>query len=263
MDRAALDDAYANAAYIPGADDYPASWQARARAFRAETRCQLDLAYARDAALDLFLPPGAARGLVVFVHGGYWHRFGKSDWSHLAAGALARGHAVAIPGYPLAPRVRIATITRRIAQAVDFAAACVPGPIRLTGHSAGGHLVARMLMADAAPASADRIAACVPISPVADLRPLVGQTMNADLRLDAAEARAESPALGQPRTDACVAVHVGADERPAFLWQARVLATAWNVPLYEAEGRHHFDVIEQLTDPVSPILGDLLGAPGS
>ena len=78
---------------------------------------------------------------MVFVHGGYWRAFDRGLWSHLAAGPLARGWAVAMPGYVLAPEARIAAITAMIADAVAAAAAEVDGPMRLAGHSAGGHLV--------------------------------------------------------------------------------------------------------------------------
>ena len=99
-----LDDAYANGAYIAGADAYPPRWAAQAAAFRqqlgAEGRAQLDIAYGPSArqVFDMFLPQQAApQGLFVFVHGGYWLRFDKSFWSHLAHGMLARGWAVAMP----------------------------------------------------------------------------------------------------------------------------------------------------------------------
>ncbi|WGH79874.1 alpha/beta hydrolase [Jannaschia ovalis] len=260
MDRAALDDAYANAAYIADDEGYPPRWQAAAAAFRARARGELDIPYADTpgAGFDLFMPDDAPRGLIVFVHGGYWHKFGKSDWSHLAAGGLAAGHAVAVVGYPLAPRVRLAEITRHVAAAIDAAADRVAGPIRLTGHSAGGHLVARAVMPDAAPACIDRVATCVPISPLADLRPFVAQSMNDELRLDAAEAAAESPLLARPYPGPSVAIHVGAEERPAFLWQAQRLGAAWEAPVRVAPGRHHFDVIDALTEPGSPIMTDLL-----
>ena len=260
MDRTALDDAYANAEYIPDAAGFPARWQAAAAAFRDSARCDLDIAYteAPGAAFDLFHPVGPPRGLTCFVHGGYWRRFDKSDWSHLAAGALETGQAVAMIGYPLAPAVRIAQITALVAQAIDAAAARIGGPVRLTGHSAGGHLVARAVMPGAAPACARRIASCVPISPVADLRPLVPQTLNADWRLDPREAAAESPALGRPMAGPRIAVHVGADERPSFLWQARQLAEGWDVPLPVISGQHHFDVIDALSDPGSALMRDIL-----
>ncbi|PWJ19107.1 alpha/beta hydrolase [Jannaschia seohaensis] len=257
MNRAALDDAYQVRAYIPGGDDYPARWAKAAAAFRAAH--PPETIPVGPAAVDLFRPEGEAAGLMVFVHGGYWHLFGREDWSHFAEGGLAQGYAVAMVGYPLAPGVRIAEITAHVARAIDAVAALVEGPIHLTGHSAGGHLAARMVMADAAPSCLDRIVACVPISPVTDLRPLVALSMNAELRLDTAEAVAESPCLGAPLPGRRIAVHVGEAERPSFHWQAKALATAWDVPLRIAAGRHHFDVIDALRDPGSALMADILG----
>ena len=52
-------------------------------------------------------------------------RFDRDLWSHLAAGPVARGWIVAMPGYPLAPEARIAEITRSIAEAVTQLAAAM------------------------------------------------------------------------------------------------------------------------------------------
>lgn len=259
------DEAFANAKHIPGGADYPARWAAAAERLRAALgdRARLGLRYGPAAAewFDLFLPEGAAEGLVIFVHGGYWLRFGPRDFSHLAAGALARRWVVAMPAYTLAPAARIAGMTRQIAAALAVAAAEVPGPVVVTGHSAGGHLAARMACADVAlPAPlGGRLARVVPISPVADLRPLRETGMNADLRLDAAEALAESPVLLPRRPGPTVHVWVGGAERPAFLDQARRLGNAWACPVTVAAGRHHFDVIEGLVQPESALLQALIG----
>ncbi len=255
------DDAYANAAHIPGGERYAPMWEVAAAGFRAHAAGRPGLPYGAAARerFDLFLPEGAPRGLVVFVHGGFWRAFGRETWSHLAAGPVGRGWAVAMPSYTLAPDARIAAITRQVARAVEAACAEVPGPVRLTGHSAGGHLVARMLQADVPLAVADRLAGCVPISPLADLAPLIDTTMNADLRLDADEAAAESPARAQRARQVPVTVWVGGDERPAFLDQARWLAEAWNVPLHVEPGRHHFDVIAPLAEPDSALTAAVLG----
>ena len=259
-----LDDAYANAAYIPNGAAYPAQWASDAAALRRELaltgRIRPGLMYGHGTrqALDLLLPEGPSKGLVVFVHGGYWLRFDRSDWSHLARGALANGWSVAIPSYDLCPRVRIADITRQIAQAITVTAREVPGPIRLAGHSAGGHLVARMTAPGVLPGDvAQRLAHVMPISPVADLRPLMRTSMNADLQIEHDEAQAESPVLhAAPLVP--VTVWVGADERPAFLEQAQALATAWGCAHHVAAGKHHFDVIEPLTDPDSDMVARLL-----
>src|SRR5690606_22155812 len=141
--------------------------------------------------------------------------------------------------------------------------ALVPGPVAVTGHSAGGHLAARMLCEDVALPARGRITACVPVSPLADLRPLVGTSMNADLRLDPVSAAAESPLPCRPRPGIPVTVWVGGAERPAFRDQARALAAAWpGARLHVEPGRHHFDVIGAYEDPGSPLIAALTAPRG-
>ncbi|MFN3281436.1 MAG: alpha/beta hydrolase [Tabrizicola sp.] len=249
---------YANGAFIPSAADYPRRWTESAAAFRKAMgrRAELDLAYgsAPRERLDLFLPESRPKGVLIFVHGGYWHLFSKSYWSHLAAGPLARGYAVAMPGYTLAPAARIGEITAEIARAVWFVGTRVPGPVVVTGHSAGGHLAARMGCADI-PVPVARV---VPISPLTELGPLLATGMNATLKLDETEVAAESPARQRLRDGVSAHVWVGGNERPVFLWQARVLAEEWGCPWTVDPGRHHFDVIEALRDPDSPLCAVLM-----
>ncbi|MGX9352698.1 alpha/beta hydrolase [Shimia sp. W99] len=251
-----LDDDYANAAYIANADAFPSMWEKKAKAFRAETDAREALPYGAGTRhkFDLVLPSGVPVGLFVFVHGGYWLRFDRSYWTHLARGAVDRGWAVAMPSYSLAPQARISEITRQVARAIDVAAGEVDGPIVLAGHSAGGHLVARMACPGVLPdAAADRLQQIVPISPVADLRPLMQTSMNSELKLDDAECLAESPSLLKPRTGVPVTVWVGARERPAFLDQARWLSEAWGCDRFVAGEKHHFDVIDVLENPNSAL----------
>lgn len=247
-----LDDAYANAPYIPGADDYLTRWPIAAKAFRAAlgARAEVDVSYGPSTrmAYDIFHPDGAPRGTLIFVHGGYWLRFGRSDWSHFARGAVARRWAVAMPSYDLCPNVRIAGITQQVAQAVMEIAKRVEGPLSLAGHSAGGHLVARMLAPGMLPGAViDRLTHVIPISPLSDLDPFRKTSMNDAFALDEAMARVESPRY-QPRPDVPVTVWVGSAERPVFLDQAAWLAEAWSCDQVIVEGAHHFDVIDPLTD---------------
>jgi arylformamidase len=188
---------------------------------------------------------------LVYVHGGYWLAFDRRDGSHLAAGALVHGWAVAMPSYTLAPPARIAEITCEIGMAVDAATARVAGPVVVTGHSAGGHLAARMGCVGA-PCKAS-IARVVPISPVAELEPLLSTDMNAKLGLTPDEVAAESPARLSRRPDTTAHVWVGGQERPAFLWQARTLSENWGCDWTVAPGKHHFDVIDDLADPDSAL----------
>lgn len=257
------DDAYANGAHIPDGASYPARWARDAATFRNSLgqRAQMGLRYGPSPrqTFDLFQPEGAPKGTLIFVHGGFWRMLSPADWSHLAAGAVARGWSVALPGYELCPDVRIAGITRSIAQAVQVIAGQTTGPLALAGHSAGGHLVARMCAAGMLPADVmARVGHVMPISPLSDLEPLLLTTMNDDFQMDAAMARAESP-VHQPAPACDVTVWVGGAERPAFLDQAQWLADAWGCGHHVAQNKHHFDVVDPLTQPDSAMLQTLLG----
>jgi arylformamidase len=260
-----LDDAYANAAHIEGAADYPPRWSEHAAALRdalgARARLAVSYGPSERMAFDHFLPQGAVKGTLIFVHGGYWLKFDRSYWSYLAAGALAHGWAVAMPSYDVCPTVRIAGITQQIAQAVMEIAASTSGPISLAGHSAGGHLVARMLAPGMLPASVrSRLIHVAPISPLSDLEPFLRTSMNDDFGMDTGMAHAESP-IHQPAPSVPVTVWVGGAERPAFLDQARWLADAWACDHVVISGEHHLNVIDALMDPASDLIRRLTTAP--
>src|SRR3954471_1879158 len=155
-------DAYANGPNIPGGERWPAAWVQPAQTYRDELtrsdRATLDIGYGERPRnrFDFFRPEGTPKGLVVFVHGGFWKALDKSFWSHLARGSVESGYAVAMPSYTLCPAVRIADITREIAAAFARAPSMVDGPIFRPGHSAGGHLVTRMISATSRLAEAAR-----------------------------------------------------------------------------------------------------------
>lgn len=257
---------YDNTPAIPDGAAWPGRWVAPAAEFRASMgeRARLGLAYGPGPRhrLDLFLPEGAPRGLTVFVHGGFWMGLDRSHWSHLAAGPLAHGWAVAIPEYTLCPQIRIAGITREVAAAIARAAEEVAGPILLAGHSAGGHLVSRMACTDgllAEPVAA-RLGRILSLSGLHDLRPLRQTWRQETLRIDAAEALAESPALLEPRPGTRILCWVGGMETSEFRRQSALLANVWlglgaETEAVEEPDRHHFNVVDGLADPDHPLVG--------
>jgi arylformamidase len=103
-----------------------------------------------------------------------------------------------------------------------------------------------------------RIQKIVPISPVADLLPLMQTEMNVTLKLTKASAKAESPAYRPRPNDTDVHIWVGAEERPVFLEQAKLLATNWQAGLTIEVSKHHFDIIAGLEDPDSSLMAALL-----
>ncbi|MEQ8877234.1 MAG: alpha/beta hydrolase [Phycisphaerales bacterium] len=264
------DDAFENLAYVPGGQALPGQWAEAAAAYRTEMaragRLQEDVAYGDGPreVMDILTPDGDSRGLVIFVHGGYWRAFDKSHWSHLARGCVESGWTVALPSYPLAPEVRISEITACITRAVTVAAGQVSGPVRLSGHSAGGHLVARMMCRGVLPDEvATRLARVTSISGLHQLGPLTAIKLNDTLRLTPEEAETESPATHDPLPGVPLTAWVGAQERPEFLRQTRVIEEIWalkgtDVTAVYDPGHNHFTVIGALEQPDSPLTQEIL-----
>lgn len=265
------DDAYENGSHIAGGADYPELWQEQAALFRQECKAELDIAYGESVRerYDLFLPDensfAKPRGLFVFVHGGYWQRTDKSFWSFLARGAIDAGWAVAMPSYVLCPDASIAQIEQMVASAINHAAQKIDGPIILSGHSAGGHLVQSMMCENSGllPVHVQRLAHVLSISGLADLRPLLKTKLNDALQLNEVSAFEGSPVLRQPLIDVPLTAWVGAGERAEFIRQNALIANVWRglgarTRVVEDPDRHHFNVIDALCDEQSAMLQSVL-----
>jgi arylformamidase len=267
----AVERGYNNRAAVP---DHP-RWLAYYPRASAEARealaSKLDLRYGPGPkeTLDLFLPSGRPRGTFVFLHGGYWRAFDKSDFSFVATPFVAEGLAVAVVNYDLCPDVSIGEIVDECRRALVWiahdGAAHGAHPARLVvgGHSAGGHLSAMMFATDwtryglATPP----IAGGVSLSGVHDLAPMVHFSYNSDLKLDAAQAERLSPVLLAPRMDLPLVLAVGADETSEFVRQTRIMWDAWphNRPAGATapmliRGRNHFDVVVDFADAASDLV---------
>lgn len=268
------DDAFANMAYVDNSAQLPEFWEKRAADYRktaheAGRRIDLDVAYGARIRerFDLVWPDNKPKGLAFFVHGGYWMRLNKSHWTDLAEGARTLGWAVCFPSYTLAPEMRISQITQQVSAAINTAAKLVSGPVRLAGHSAGGHLVTRMICEDSVLDNdvASRIEHTLSISGLHDLRPLLNTVMNNTLQLDLAESTSESAALRLPKDNPSLTCWVGGGERPEFIRQSRLMAQMWEgLDAHTdctVEGDHnHFTVIDGLKSAESPITKVFVGA---
>lgn len=263
-----------------GYEDFLARWREESARVRGALVGELDIPYGDgpDARLDIFAAAGDAAPILVFIHGGYWRGLDKADFSFVAEPFVQAGVSVAALNYSLAPAVTIDAIVEQCRAALGWlyrnAARCNGRPERLfvTGHSAGGHLTAMMMLTDWAARGlpADLVKGGTPISGLFDLAPIRQTSINDDVRLDRASAARNSPLalLSDLRPpDMPLIAAVGADETAEFVRQSRTFAEAWRrhgapSTMMELAGLHHFDVILELADPASPLTRAILAQIG-
>lgn len=245
-------------------------WQSRSEAARAATPCSLDIRYGEGEKqkLDVWSCGDADAPTLVYIHGGYWQRGDKSIYGFLAPPFVAGNVNVVVIGYDLCPAVTITRIAEEIREGLGWlwhrAGALGLNRERLTvmGHSAGGHLTEMMMGTDWPARDAafprDMIKAGIPVSPLSLLEPVrLTRGLNAGIRMDEAEAEAQSPMLHHPPlTDAPQMVVVGGAETDEFHRQARMYVDAFGsdmrpVDLYVVPGVDHFDELNVLADPSS------------
>ena len=260
---------YNNRAAVPDHPQFFARWAADSARVRSALHCSLDVRYGPGAkeTMDLF-PAGGRRGLLFFIHGGYWRSLDKSDHSFIAEPFVDHGFDVAVINYDLCPSVDIATITDQCRGALQWIATNARRHgvnherIVIAGHSAGGHLTA-MLHATGwreRGVNPSLIAGGCAISGVYDLEPLLLTSINDDLRLDEDSARALSPAGLCPLIKAPLFLAVGADETSEFIRQTEVMWDAWSDvrpagvtrPML-IDGIHHFSVLDCFADVSHPL----------
>jgi arylformamidase len=251
MDRAALDAAYDNTAAVANSAALLADFDARSAQLRADRPQHLDLRYgAADRNRIDYFAAAAPGPVLVFIHGGYWQMRAKETFSFVAAGPLAHGIHVALPGYTLAPQITLAGIVEEIRSAIRWIARHAadyggdPARIIVSGWSAGGHLTA-MVMDEPA------VAGGLAISGIFDLAPVRLNYLNDKLGLDADAVTRLSPMLNLPRRCAPLMLACGADELPELQRQSATYAAARQQ--YDLPGRlltlprhNHFTILEEL-----------------
>jgi len=258
MPDARLESEYNNRAKVPEHGAIMAGWKRDAAEFRAaHGQAEIALPYGPGArqVLDIFWP-GAGRDapLALFIHGGYWQALDKDWFSHLAAGFLGHGIALALPSYDLCPTVGLDVLIEQVRAAAAFLITRHRRDLYATGHSAGGHLTAMLMATDfAARGAPGKVHGGYAISGLFDLEPLVETSINDGLRLDKAQARALSP-LHLPAPSGHLRAVVGALEGAEYASQSRRIAQAWNGTFGLLPGANHFTAIAPLAAPDSEMM---------
>jgi arylformamidase len=234
-----------------------AQWEQEAASFRRAANADYDLAYGARPRnrVDVFWPGRDSGAVALFIHGGYWRSFDKSYFSHMARGLNGRGITVAIPSYSLCPEVRIGDIIEEMRQVVIYLRNKFRRRLFVFGHSAGGHLAAAVLATkwELFGHPNDLVPSAVSISGIFDLRPLLGTSMNNDIRMDEGTARVWSPLLWPSPAGRSFEAWVGRKETDEFIRQSQSIIAPWrgagvHTGYAEIAGQDHFSVLGALAN---------------
>jgi arylformamidase len=229
-----------------------------------DSACELDLRYgtAERCTFDFFDAGLAARGVLVYLHAGYWQWRDKAGFRFIAPALVRRGLHVAMVNYPLCPTVTLADLTETVRTAVPAVLGRVDAalPLVAMGHSAGGHLAMEMALTDwtARGLPMATVAGVIALSGLYDLAPLAQTSLNANLRLDAQTAAAASPLYRATPDGAPLLLAAGADETPAMREQSRRMHEVWlamgnpSVLHFEPDA-DHFSLLQPLVAPRSAL----------
>jgi arylformamidase len=267
-----LDREYNPSAAVPDSGRVTEGWARRSAVAREELSCELGVRYGptREEYLDIF-PAGPGAPLHLFIHGGYWRRFSAREFSFVARPLVAAGITTLVVNYALCPAVTIDEIVRQTRAAVAWAWANSRhfggdrDRITVSGHSAGGHLVAMALSTDwpgAYDLPADILKGGVAISGLFDLAPFPYTYLQPALQLTWGQVRRNSPIELVPDRAPPLLVAVGGAESAEFRRQSADYLTAWRAhglsgTLLEAPAKDHFTVLDELETPETALFATL------
>ncbi len=202
----------------------------------------------------------------VFFHGGYWKALSKDEFTFVARAFAEYGIATVIVDYQLIPDVSMDELVRQCRQSLVYLyrnAAELnldPENLHISGHSAGGHLVAICLATDWSQFGLDLpqqiIKSGVGISGLYDLEPIRLCFLQKDLNLDSTSAEKNSPVKLASPTEGRLFPVLGGLEGPEYLAQSTAISAAWpeitEAPIVLAP-YNHFSIVNSLADPTSAL----------
>ncbi|RCK52437.1 esterase [Thalassospira profundimaris] len=246
---------------VPDFADHFSRFAAESEKTRADLHHLADIRFGPGPkeTMDVFPAADPKSPIHVFFHGGYWRSQDKRDYAFIARDMVADGFTVVLANYDLCPDVSVAEITQQAIRCIAYIYDHIDdfngdrNRLSISGHSAGGQIVARLAAHDWHGEIGDEspFNAVIPVSGVFDLAPLRFTTINNDIHLTEESAADNSPMLDAVPVGSNMMLVVGALETPEFLRQSQAYAAycsknGSNVPVHQAWGANHFTVLDEL-----------------
>ncbi len=250
-DQQALDDQYEQRVWVPHADQIIRRYGAASDAVRSrigEPRTQR-YGPAPVETLDIY---GAGEQAFVFVHGGAWKRQSKRENAFAAEMVVGAGAAFVALDFALLPSVRLDEMAVQVCRGIEWVHRNVSQSVVLCGHSSGAHLAAVALTRLEFPKAA------LVVSGIYDLLPVRLSARNDYVRLDERLEHDYSPIRHIDKIRCPVSVAWAEHEAAEFARQSREFSEKLRQAgklqaAIVGEGQNHFEIVETLADPRTPL----------
>ena len=194
--------------------------------------------------LDIY---GQSEKAFVFVHGGAWKRQSKRENAFAAETVVQAGAAYVALDFALLPSVTLPEMVAQVCRGVDWVRRHLSSEVVLCGHSSGGHLAACALT------RTDSVKQALLVSGIYDLLPVRLSARNGYVRLDEKLEDEYSPIRHADRIGCPVTVAWAEHEAAEFARQSRESSPKLAARRARGKGLNHFEIVETLADPASPL----------
>ena len=244
--QAELDRQYEQRSFVPHADEIIRRYAEKSESVRkklGEPRVER-YGPTPPETLDIYGSGGKA---FVFVHGGAWKRQSSREQAFPAEAVIAAGAAYVALNFANLPSVTLPDMAGQVRRGIEWVHRNLSQDVVLCGHSSGGHLSAHALT------QLSFVKRALVVSGVYDLQPVRLSARNEYVRLDEALEHEYSPIRHAARIRCPVTVAGAEHEGEEFHRQSREFAEKLKAPTLVGKNLNHFEIVETLADPHSPL----------
>ena len=191
----------------------------------------------------------------------------------MAKGPASKGVVTVVVNYALCPEVTVDKIVRQVRAAIAWVYKNAgsfggdPECIHVSGHSAGGHLAAMLLLTEWEGGYGllpkDLIKSATAISGLFDLSPFPYTFLQPKLQLTWGQVLRNSPIFNLPEEASPLLGAYGGDETEELRRQSESFLASWKAKgldggLLSLPDKNHYDVINDFLDAESPLCSAIL-----
>jgi arylformamidase len=245
-DQKALDDQYEQRVWAPNADQVIRGYGEKSDLVRKQIGEPRVERYGPSApeTLDIY---GRGRKAFVFVHGGAWKRQSSREQAFAAEPIIAAGAAYVALNFANLPAVTLPAMASQVCRGIQWVHDNLSKELVLFGHSSGGHLAACALT------RLPFVKKAMVVSGIYDLLPVRLSARNEYVRIDERLEHEYSPIRHSEKIRCPVTVGWAEKESAEFYRQSEAFANKLGAPSIIGEGLNHFEIVETLADPRSPL----------